>query len=618
MGFINPRAVQDTGGHGFEGWQSTSFINPDLVAKIGEGDRTFRQVLLEAATSFLGRKRTVPLLERALAQLRLVEFLDPNDRNNRREKPEGIAFIPIGTDGTRRIGLRELLLETCDLFPDRLVIKTGVHATRILFEKKDHDVPRAIGVEIAKGPHLYDASEAPAKAPMGAPRRRYFARHEVIVCGGAFNTPQLLMLSGIGDASHLAKHGITGLCGRDGAQIAPAINLPGVGLNLQDRYEVSVVSTLDKEFSTLKGVSFDPNDSNDPALQEWLRTGTGLYTTNGGTLAILNRSGAESHPEPDLFIFGASAAFRGYYWGWSKELLYRTAGAGKNESDLWSWIILKAYTHNNGGTVRLRSNSPFHQPEINFASFREGPDGWEKDVQALAHAVKLVRKINDHRKTPFKYEVQPGKELRPDDSDPLRDWIQDEAWGHHACGTCRMGSDAWQEDVERLSDKNAVLDSKFRVHGVRGLRVVDASVFPKIPGYFIVTPVFMISEKAADTILADSQSYPDALKCKEAAAIRERREAARIGSESVPESTAAQEPSAASTAGARSVAGAERRLPAHTVGLAFSGGGIRSATFCLGVLQALARKDKLRRVDLLSTVSGGLMPAGSSVDSTPG
>ena len=144
-----------------------------------------------------------------------MEFLDPNDRNNRREKPEGIAFIPIGTDGTRRIGVRELLLETCDLFPERLVIKTGVHATRILFEQ-DRDVPRAIGVEVAEGRHLYDASEDPAKNPMDAPRQRYFAKHEVIVCGGAFNTPQLLMLSGIGDASHLATHGITGLCGRDG------------------------------------------------------------------------------------------------------------------------------------------------------------------------------------------------------------------------------------------------------------------------------------------------------------------------------------------------------------------------------------------------------------------
>jgi choline dehydrogenase-like flavoprotein len=605
VGLINPRAVQDTGGHGFEGWQSTSFLNPDLVAKIEEGDQTFRQVLLDAVKSLVGRKRTIPLLKRALAQLRLLEFLDPNDRNNRLEKPEGIAFIPIGTDGTRRVGVREFLLETTKRHPDRLVIKTGVHATRILFDKSPNtDVPRAIGVEVAQGLHLYQASKEPAKDAMDKPRRSYFARHEIIICGGAFNTPQLLMLSGIGDTAQLEKHRITGLYGAEGKKIACAIHLPGVGLNLQDRYEVSVVSTLEKEFSTLKGVSFVPGDLLDPAREEWLQHGTGLYTTNGGTLAILNRSGAEPHPEPDLFIFGASAAFRGYYWGWSKELLWRTASAGIDQRDLWSWIILKAYTHNNHGTVCLRSNSPFDQPEINFASFKEGPVGWEQDVHALAQAVKLVRGINNYPKTPFKYEVQPGEKLA-NDSDALKEWIQDEAWGHHACGTCRMGSDAWQGDVRGLCDKKAVLDSKFRVHGVQGLRVVDASVFPKIPGYFIVTPVFMISEKAADTIIADSQSYPDALKYREAAAIEERRKVAKVGGTAVPESVATQKSSDSSSAAARSAPGVVTDLPSETVGLAFSGGGIRSATFCLGVLQALARKDKLRRVDLLSTVSGG-------------
>ena len=75
--------------------------------------------------------------------------------------------------------------------------------------------------------------------------------------------------------------------------------------------------------------------------------------------------------------------------------------------------------------------------------------------------------------------------------------MRDNAWGHHACGTCAIGVD---------TDPNAVLDSQFRVRGVTGLRVVDASVFPRIPGYFIVTAVYMISEKAADVILADVPS----------------------------------------------------------------------------------------------------------------
>src|SRR5258708_30365532 len=85
-----------------------------------------------------------------------------------------------------------------------------------------------------------------------------------------------------------------------------------------------------------------------------------------------------------------------------------------------------------------------------------------------------------------------------------------------------MGSDAWQADIKKLRDREAVIDSKFKVHGVHGLRVVDASVFPTIPGYFIVTPVLLISEKAADTILADTQEYPEPLRISEDAAIKKR------------------------------------------------------------------------------------------------
>src|SRR5262249_17014824 len=152
----------------------------------------------------------------------------------------------------------------------------------------------------------------------------------------------------------------------------------------------------------------------------------------------------------------------------------------------------------------------------------------------------------------------------------LRTWIRDEAWGHHACGTCRMGSDPWQSDPARLEDTGAVLDSRFRVHGVQGLRVVDASIFPEIPGYFIVTPVFMIGGKAADVLLADSAAYPRRLEAAEARAIRNRRRVAQ------PASARQAEPAPAN------VAHAADRLPDDTVGLALSGGGVRSATFCLG------------------------------------
>jgi choline dehydrogenase-like flavoprotein len=532
--FFNPRAFVDKGGHGFKGWQPTSFIDPYLVNTIRRTDQAFFKVILRSAISVLhGNSMLIARLKAALLRLRVVQHIDFNDINTRRASPEGVFLIPIGTQSEKsedddsqaivgsRSGVREFLLRTEKQVPDKLVILTGVHVTRVLFEKAaDGQPPRAIGIEGVKGDHLYEASPlqkpVPAKASV-----RYFTSGEVVLSGGSFNTPQLLMLSGVGDRAHLAEHGIHHLSGADGRPLdrkrtnekgdalpeAPIVHLPGVGRNMQDRYEVTVVSELNKEFSTLDGVSFKPGDVNDPARDKWLSGQKGLYATNGGTLAIIRRSAAlsDDEREPDLFTFGASAAFRGYYWNWSRELFRRTLGSTNQDAhNLWSWVILKAYTNNNGGTVRLRTASPFDMPEICFHSFEETPgDGWKKDLAALVDAVRFMRRINARNPKQFVREIQPGAAIA-DDSPEMEQWIKTQAWGHHACGTCRIGADSWQADPENLNDRRAVLDSHFRVHGVKGLRVVDASVFPKIPGYFILAPVFMISEKAADTLLKDS------------------------------------------------------------------------------------------------------------------
>jgi choline dehydrogenase-like flavoprotein len=419
-----------------------------------------------------------------------------------------------------RSGVREFVMKTVKQHPDRLVLVTGVHVTRVLFEKANEgEPPRAIGVEGVKGEHLYEASPSQKPAPENA-EVRYFTNGEVVLSGGSFNTPQLLMLSGIGERAHLAEHGIHYLYGADGQPLdegrkdgfgdalpsAPVINLPGVGRNMQDRYEVTVISELNKELSTLKGVTFQPGDKSDPARTTWLAGKKGLYATNGGTLAVIRRSAAlrDDEREPDLFTFGASAAFRGYYWNWSRELFKRTLGSERGGRNLWSWVILKAYTHNNGGTVRLRTASPFDMPEICFHSFEETPGGgWKKDLTALVDAVSFMRRVNACNHAQFIHEIQPGAEIA-DYSPEMEHWIKTQAWGHHACGTCRIGADSWQANTDELNDRRAVLDSHFRVHGVRGLRVVDASIFPKIPGYFILAPIFMVSEKAADTLLDDA------------------------------------------------------------------------------------------------------------------
>ncbi len=217
--------------------------------------------------------------------------------------------------------------------------------------------------------------------------------------------------------------------------------------------------------------------------------------------------------------------------------------------------------------------------------------GKADDVAALCEGVRKVREVNSRIKA-MSNEIQPGPEC-PDGSEKLAEWVQSQAWGHHACGTCRIGADPWQADVTKLTDRHAVLDSKFRVHGVRGLRVVDASVFPQIPGYFIVSSVFMVSEKAADTLLADSAVYPRALERAETEAVGARRDAAGLNRPPDPE-----------------------KLPQDTVGLALSGGGIRSATFCLGVLQALAARNRLRAVDFSPRYPAAAAPADSSAGSS--
>ncbi len=651
--FLNPKVVLDQGGHGKNGWQPTSLIAPELVKRIIKTDNEFATVLLKSASQVIeGGGRLKAWIKRHLAIAGLVRSLDPNDLATRAASQDGgIFLIPTGIGGEdtrdengdslkgRRAGVREFIMKTQEAHPDRLVIAKGVHVKRVLFDDRT-GTPRAVGVVGVKGDHLYKAS--PLHQAASGEDIQFFVRHkkvmdeekqelflrgdgEVILCGGSFNTPQMLMLSGIGDEAQLKKHGIKS-----------RVNLPGVGRNLQDRYEVCVVSEMREDLKTLDSASFIPGDPNDKGRQEWIDKKEGLYATNGGAITILKRSTTADGDEPDLFTFGAPAAFRGYYWKYSKELFRPAKGAANDQHNLWTWVILKAYTRNDGGTVQLRSADPFDTPAINFRSFDEGKtDHWEKDVEAIVEAVDAMRAINSVAGSPFVRELQPTQFLAEKNAQrkannqrewSLRDWIKNEAWGHHACGTCRMGSDKWKQNVAELTDKRAVLDSHFRVHGVNGLRVVDASVFPKIPGYFILAAIFMVSEKAAETILLEESdvNYPDEVRRFEEGAIRTRRKTAMVPADnalpnSQPAAPAPSKPAKSARNLQKSVQTAveesddtsknenapEEKPLENVVGLAFSGGGVRSATFSLGVLQALAEKNLLRHIDFLSTVSGG-------------
>ncbi|MFP5246140.1 MAG: GMC family oxidoreductase, partial [Thermoanaerobaculia bacterium] len=399
---------------------------------------------------------------------KLETGLDPNDR--RTVGSEGMTNVPLATYKGRRNGTREYIRAVQKEYPDKLIVRMQTFVTRVLFD----DDQRAIGVECLEGAHLYRAD--PNRTPESRPTatREYRCTREVILSGGAFNTPQLLMLSGIGPKEHLEENGIQ--C---------RIDRPGVGRNLQDRYEVSVVSTMEKDFEILTGATFKPpleGEEGDPCFQQWLK-GEGVYTTNGAVTALLLRSDPDL-PAPDLFIFGMPGFFRGYYPGYSADV--------ERARNFFTWAILKAYTHNRDGVVRLRSKDPLETPDVNFHYFNEGSDPHGVDLKALQYAVDFVRDMN-RRNDAIAEEKIPGPKYQSEAE--VAKWIMDNAWGHHASCSARIG---------RADDPMAVVDSRFRVIGTKGLRIVDASVFPRIPGYFIVTPIYMISEKATDAILEDA------------------------------------------------------------------------------------------------------------------
>ena len=147
--------------------------------------------------------------------------------------------------------------------------------------------------------------------------------------------------------------------------------------------------------------------------------------------------------------------------------------------------------------MRLKSASPFERPEIRFSYFDEADPAHDPDLLALIGGVRFIRDILA-RAGAFlpddpPREIWPGPDVASDAD--LGAFIRKETWGHHACCTSPMG---------RTDDPMAVVDARFRVIGADRLRVVDASVFPEIPGTFIAMPTFMLSEKAAETILEDS------------------------------------------------------------------------------------------------------------------
>lgn len=436
--------------HGWKGWLHTEKAIP-MAALLG--DQKLFHTLADCIHDYLEAEGD-PLLKR----LRwLVESRgDPNDWRLVKKNATGARYTPLSTRNHARMGARERVLETA-LAHRNFRVELDALATKVLFDEN----MRAIGVEYLHGDNLYRACSKPSEKP--GEIRQVHASREVILAGGAFNTPQLLMLSGIGPRDALKEHKIDVL-----------VDLPGVGMNLQDRYEVSVVNRMDfSSWDIYKGATFTTDD---PQYRQWSVCRSGIYATNGAVLSVFRRSPVAEKKVPDLFCMALLTNFQGYYPNYSQSFV--------KDLNCLTWVILKAHTRNRAGRVKLRSADPRDTPCINFHYFQEGGD---EDLDAIVDGIQFVRKIMAGHNGAK--EESPGCDK--DTPEKLKEFVRNNAWGHHASCTCAIGP----------RDQNGVVDTNFRVHGTEGLRIVDASVFPRIPGVFIVSAIYMIAERAADVIL---------------------------------------------------------------------------------------------------------------------
>lgn len=316
-----------------------------------------------------------------------------------------------------------------------LNVKTKALVNRILFEGET-----AIGVEYEWKGSIH----------------KVYANKEVLICGGAINSPQLLQLSGIGNGEELEKLGIK-----------VVKDLPGVGENLQDHLEVYIQWTCKEPVSEYPNL----NPWRAPRIGlSWLFCRKGAAATNhfeaGG---FIKSSPDKSYP--NLQYHFLPLAIR--YDGTAAKGHGFQVHVGPNNSDV-------------RGSVKIKTKNPKDYPAIkfNYLSTKQEREDW-------VNAVRLTRKLID-TKAMAKYkgeELSPGKAIQTDKE--ILDWVaKDGESAYHPSCTCRMGF-----------DDMAVVDDKLKVHGVKNLRIIDASVMPNITNGNIYAPVLMIAEKAADMIL---------------------------------------------------------------------------------------------------------------------
>ncbi|KAG8917245.1 hypothetical protein FRC02_003265, partial [Tulasnella sp. 418] len=362
-------------------------------------------------------------------------------------------------DGTRS-SVRDHLDKTKTDNPTRLTFQLDTLVTKILNCRETDGSIRAYGVETVVAPtgqSLLPGSPRFIGKYTNPTYTTFTAKNEIIISAGPFQSPQLLMLSGIGNTTQLTSHGIN-----------PLVNLPGVGENLQDRVEETVVWHMNQDWGIWNNCVLGETPGSDPCLAEWQNNGQkNLYAASAAIYAWSHKSD-QSLPYRDVFSFWTPATFKGYYKGWGQE----TASDRKALLN----VVLKAHAKSQGW-VRLTGNHPQDTLEINKNQFQT-PESLN-DLHVVREEMKKARQFaqtNLLLAANIDEEVFPGPNVQTDAQ--LDDFIKRNQWGHHACCTAKIG-------VE--SDIMAVVDNNFKVYGVKGLRVLDNSVWPNIPGMFVTT-----------------------------------------------------------------------------------------------------------------------------------
>jgi choline dehydrogenase len=351
---------------------------------------------------------------------------------------EGGVLVQTTTRGGRRVSAADAFLAPVRK-RSNLTVTTRAHVRRIMIERD-----RAVGVEYGEGDGRQVAR----------------AEKEVIVSAGAYGSPQLLMLSGVGPADHLREHGIE-----------VRLDQPNVGAHLQE-HPMALVNLRCATTDTL-------DDAAAPKyLLPWLVAGRGKLSSNLAEAALHWRSDP-SLPTPDFqIVFGPV-----YYW----EHGFRKTGAPA----LTIGPVLIRPTSR--GTVRLRSSDSADHPRIVNNLLAS-----DAEVEAMLRALELAREIAS--KPPFSYHV--SEELNPSlnlaSREDLIAWLRATCeHEYHPTCTCRIGS-----------PEDGVVDPELRVHGIEGLRVADASVMPSITSGNTHAPTLMIAERCSDLVLATRQSTP--------------------------------------------------------------------------------------------------------------